>query len=41
MDSMKPVEVHYQVELTSDEMMSAMTNPDDPNYDKIWKEIID
>ena len=41
MDAMKPVEVHYQMELTSDEMMSAMTNPDDPNYDKIWKEIID
>lgn len=37
MDAMEPVDVHYQMELTSDEMMSAMTNPDDPNYDKIWR----
>lgn len=41
MDSLEPVEVHYQMELTSDEMMSAMTNPDDPNYDKIWRKTID
>lgn len=41
MDGLKPIDVHYQTVLTADEMMSAMTNPDDPNYDKIWRKTID
>lgn len=41
MENLEPVRPQYQMELTADEMMSAMTNPDDPNYDKIWRKTID
>lgn len=41
MDAMEPIDVRYQTVLTADEMMSAMTNPDDPNYNKILRKTID
>ena len=40
-NKMQPIERQYQMVLTSEEMHSAMTNPDDPNYDKIWRKTID
>ena len=36
-DSLITVIPNYQMELTADEMHSAMSNPDDPNYHKIWR----
>lgn len=35
MEEMEPVRPLYQMELTADEMMSALTNPDDPNHNAI------
>lgn len=35
MEEMEPVRPQYQMELTADEMMSALTNPDDPNHSAI------
>ncbi len=36
-ESLPVAEVEYQTVLTADEMMSAMTDPNDPNYHKIWR----
>lgn len=35
MEEMEPVRAQYQMALTADEMMSALTNPDDPNHNAI------
>ena len=40
MENLEPVRPQYQMELTSEEMMSALTNPDDPNYHKIHMEVV-
>ncbi|MBR2254173.1 MAG: hypothetical protein IJ895_07175 [Prevotella sp.] len=40
MEEMEPVRAQYQMELTADEMMSALTNPDDPNHNAIVYEKI-
>jgi len=40
MENLEPVRPQYQMELTSEEMMSALTNPDDPNYHKIHREVV-
>lgn len=40
MENLEPVRPQYQMELTADEMMSALTNPDDPNYHKIHREVV-
>ncbi len=37
MDNLESTRPTYQMELTSEEMMSAMTDPNDPNYHKIWR----
>ena len=39
-ENLEPVRPQYQMELTADEMMSALTNPDDPNYHKIYREVV-
>ena len=39
-ENLEPVRPQYQMELTADEMMSALTNPDDPNYHKIHREVV-
>ena len=38
LEGLQPVTPQYQMALTADEMHSAMTNPDDPNYHKIYRE---
>ena len=39
-ENLETVRPQYQMELTADEMMSALTNPDDPNYHKIHREVV-
>ena len=39
-ENLEPIRPQYQMELTSEEMMSALTNPDDPNYHKIHREVV-
>ena len=39
-EEIETITPRYQMELSADEMISAMTNPDDPNYDLIKKDVV-